>query len=218
MLKQRTTRTKLFFLTRLMLCWMFCPAILHAKQAQSHIKIHDSRTLDASEIYQYRLKKYQHTSSYKNFIQLQQSLAKLDMTADTYSALVISLFKQHQLEKAKLLLQSALKRFPNNATLRLLQAQLLIKHHQHKQALKQLLSASASITFANHLTYYAFIAALYLHDGKINLAKQLYIQLIKQQPNQAKWWKGLAICLAHSGNQVLAQQALGKANELANAQ
>ncbi|MDO2949924.1 tetratricopeptide repeat protein [Aeromonas simiae] len=115
------------------------------------------------------------------------------------------LYGQERYEEAQKSLLEGLRVHPAQADFRLLLARMAIAQQQPLQALDWLAGARPSI--AQNLDYYATWAALAQDAGHTAEARQLYLDLLHQRPDEGRWWLGLGIAEETLGNTAQALEA-----------
>ncbi|MDF2155625.1 tetratricopeptide repeat protein [Vibrio sp. CAU 1672] len=119
-------------------------------------------------------------------------------------------FGKGDTRKAYELLQAGIKSDPDNQTLRLALAQMLVKAGQPQAALSPLVYLPAN----PERDYIAMRAALAQKQKHNDIALESYQLLTEQEPENARWWLGLAIqqerALAFEDAIQAYQNALGK--------
>ncbi|WP_421183341.1 tetratricopeptide repeat protein [Aeromonas enteropelogenes] len=101
------------------------------------------------------------------------------------------LYGEGRLAEARQLLEEGLRLEPQQADFRLLLARLAISEGQRQQALGWL--AGYQPELAANLDYYATWAGLTQELGRNAEAADLYVKLLRQQPDQGRWWLGLGV-------------------------
>jgi Tfp pilus assembly protein PilF len=97
--------------------------------------------------------------------------------------------------KMEPVLRRALERYPNQPELTLYLARSLLAQQRLQEAADSLARAMQEDN-AEHL---GLLAALRQRQGLHGQASELYRRALKQKPNQANWYSGLAISLEHLG-------------------
>lgn len=115
------------------------------------------------------------------------------------------LYGQERYEEAQKSLLEGLRVHPAQADFRLLLARMAIAQQQSQQALDWLAGARPPI--AQNLDYYATWAALAQDGGHTAEARQLYLDLLHQRPDEGRWWLGLGIAEETLGNTAQALEA-----------
>ncbi|PJG58165.1 tetratricopeptide repeat protein [Aeromonas cavernicola] len=115
------------------------------------------------------------------------------------------LYGEGRLTEARQLLEEGLRLTPQQADFRLLLARLAISEAQLQQALSWL--AGYQPDLANNLDYYATWAGLSQELGLNAEAAALYVKLLRQQPDQGRWWLGLGVAEDGQGNRQRALDA-----------
>ena len=101
------------------------------------------------------------------------------------------LYSQDQSVRATAVLEEGILQFPQDADLRLMLARLLSQQNENNRALTIL---TPELTLAGKSTeFLGFRAALAEQVGAHQIAHDDYLQLSMQQPNESRWWLGLAV-------------------------
>jgi len=101
------------------------------------------------------------------------------------------LYGEGRLSEARQLLEEGIRLDPQQADFRLLLARLAISEGQQQQALGWLSGYQPDL--ASNLDYYATWAGLTQELGQNADAANLYVKLLRQQPDQGRWWLGLGV-------------------------
>ncbi|MEM0556409.1 MULTISPECIES: tetratricopeptide repeat protein [Aeromonas] len=101
------------------------------------------------------------------------------------------LYGEGRLTEARQLLEEGIRLDPQQADFRLLLARLAISEGLQQQALGWL--AGYQPDLASNLDYYATWAGLAQELGQNVEAANLYVKLLRQQPDQGRWWLGLGV-------------------------
>jgi MSHA biogenesis protein MshN len=101
------------------------------------------------------------------------------------------LYGEGRLTEARQLLEEGIQLDPQQADFRLLLARLAISEGLQQQALGWL--AGYQPDLASNLDYYATWAGLAQELGQNVEAANLYVKLLRQQPDQGRWWLGLGV-------------------------
>ena len=101
------------------------------------------------------------------------------------------LYGEGRLTEARQLLEEGIRLDPQQADFRLLLARLAISEGQQQQALGWLSGYQPDL--ASNLDYYATWAGLAQELGQNVEAANLYVKLLRQQPDQGRWWLGLGV-------------------------
>ena len=126
--------------------------------------------------------------------------------------LLIALFiEQHNYVQASHWLDQSEKRFPEKWSLRHLRARLLMLENHLEQALRQLQYHPPRMESAPD--YYGLMATLQQKLGFPEKALPLYQQLVLLQPQQGRWWVGIATTAASLKQKKVALDACRKALE-----
>ena len=101
------------------------------------------------------------------------------------------LYGEGRLTEAGQVLEEGLSLAPQQADFRLLLARVAIGAGDRPKALGWLSGLQPEI--ANNLDYYATWAGLAQELGQNAEAADLYVRLLRQQPDQGRWWLGLGV-------------------------
>ncbi|HEG4447775.1 MAG: MSHA fimbrial biogenesis protein MshN [Aeromonas hydrophila] len=101
------------------------------------------------------------------------------------------LYGEGRLSEASQLLEEGLRFDPEQADFRLLLARLAISGGDQLKALGWLTGHRPDL--ASNLDYYATWAGLSQELGQHAEAADLYVKLLRQQPDQGRWWLGLGV-------------------------
>ncbi|WP_336291479.1 tetratricopeptide repeat protein [Aeromonas dhakensis] len=101
------------------------------------------------------------------------------------------LYGEGRLSEASQLLEEGLRLDPGQADFRLLLARLAISGGEQRKALDWLTGYRPDL--ASNLDYYATWAGLSQELGQHAEAADLYVKLLRQQPDQGRWWLGLGV-------------------------
>lgn len=101
------------------------------------------------------------------------------------------LYGEGRLTEARQLLEEGIRLDPHQADFRLLLARLAISEGQQQQALGWLSGYQPDL--ASNMDYYATWAGLTQELGQNADAAALYVKLLRQQPDQGRWWLGLGV-------------------------
>ncbi|MFB2865410.1 tetratricopeptide repeat protein [Aeromonas sp. MdU4] len=101
------------------------------------------------------------------------------------------LYGEGRLTEARQLLEEGIRIEPQQADFRLLLARLAISEGQQQQALGWLSGYQPDL--ASNMDYYATWAGLTQELGQNADAANLYVKLLRQQPDQGRWWLGLGV-------------------------
>lgn len=138
----------------------------------------------------------------------EQFIALLRQTPDNEEArqqLAGLLYGQGRLAEASALLEDGVRRQPEQADFRLLLARLALAGGDKPRALDWL--GGAHPPLASNLDYYATWAGLRQELGQNAQAADLYVQLLRVQPDQGRWWLGLGIAEDGQGHSQRAKDA-----------
>lgn len=113
------------------------------------------------------------------------------------------LYGEGRLNEANQVLEEGLRLEPQQADFRLLLARVAISAGDRQKALDWL--AGYQPELAANLDYYATWAGLTQELGQNAKAADLYVRLLRQQPDQGRWWLGLGVAEDGQGHR---QQAL----------
>ncbi|WP_429079914.1 tetratricopeptide repeat protein [Aeromonas bivalvium] len=103
------------------------------------------------------------------------------------------------------LLEEGIRRQPDQADFRLLRARLALAEEDKRGALAWL--GGARPPLASNLDYYATWAGLSQELGQNAEAAELYVRLLRVQPDQGRWWLGLGIAEDGQGHGERARDA-----------
>ncbi|MGE6108692.1 tetratricopeptide repeat protein [Aeromonas sobria] len=137
-----------------------------------------------------------------------QYTALLRQTPDNEQArqqLAGLLYGQGRLAEASALLEEGIRRQPTQADFRLLRARLALAEEDKQGALAWL--GGAQPPLASNLDYYATWAGLSQELGHNAEAAELYVRLLRVQPDQGRWWLGLGIAEDGQGHGQRAKDA-----------
>ena len=115
------------------------------------------------------------------------------------------LYGEGRLTEARQLLEEGIRLEPQQADFRLLLARLAISEGQQQQALDWLSGYQPEL--ASNMDYYATWAGLTQELGHNGEAAALYVKLLRQQPDQGRWWLGLGVAEDGQGNSLRALDA-----------
>lgn len=101
------------------------------------------------------------------------------------------LYGEGRLSEASELLEEGIRLDPAQADFRLLLARLAISGGDQLKALGWLTGYQPDL--ATNLDYYATWAGLTQELGRNAEAADLYVKLLRQQPDQGRWWLGLGV-------------------------
>ncbi|MFQ2763404.1 tetratricopeptide repeat protein [Aeromonas caviae] len=115
------------------------------------------------------------------------------------------LYGAGRLTEAALVLEEGLRLDPAQADLRLLLARVAISGGDRQKALDWLTGYQPDI--ASNLDYYATWAGLAQELGQPVQASEMYVRLLRQQPDQGRWWLGLGVAEDGQGHRQRALDA-----------
>ncbi len=150
-----------------------------------------------------------------NISAIQALTSLVDLQPENYAAskkLAAMLFAQGRLAQAEQTLLNALAISSEYPDLRLMLARLYFQQDQADRALTTLNGAEVSAEL--YPEYIAFRASLAESGGHFSQARHDYQTLAVSQPNEAKWWLGLAISDERVGNKEAALQSYNRAKAL----
>ncbi|MEN9583565.1 MAG: hypothetical protein RLZZ616_571 [Pseudomonadota bacterium] len=101
------------------------------------------------------------------------------------------LYGEGRLSEATQLLEEGIRLDPEQADFRLLLARLAISSGDQLKALGWLTGYKPDL--ASNLDYYATWAGVTQELGRNAEAAELYVTLLRQQPDQGRWWLGLGV-------------------------
>ena len=119
------------------------------------------------------------------------------------------LYGEGRLTEASQVLEEGLRLDPEQADLRLLLARVAIGGGDRQKALDWLTGYQPDL--AANLDYYATWAGLAQELGQPAQASELYVKLLRQQPDQGRWWLGLGVAEDGQGHRQRALDAYGNA-------
>ncbi|WP_429100635.1 tetratricopeptide repeat protein [Aeromonas rivipollensis] len=115
------------------------------------------------------------------------------------------LYGEGRLTEASQVLEEGLRLDPAQADLRLLLARVAISGGDRQKALDWLTGYQPDL--AGNLDYYATWAGLAQELGQPAQASELYVKLLRQQPDQGRWWLGLGVAEDGQGHRQRALDA-----------
>jgi len=115
------------------------------------------------------------------------------------------LYGAGRLTEAAQVLEEGLRLDPAQADLRLLLARVAISGGDRQKALDWLTGYQPDI--ASNLDYYATWAGLAQELGQPVQASEMYVRLLRQQPDQGSWWLGLGVAEDGQGHRQRALDA-----------
>lgn len=115
------------------------------------------------------------------------------------------LYGAGRLTEAAQVLEEGLRLDPAQADLRLLLARVAISGGERQKALDWLTGYQPDI--ASNLDYYATWAGLAQELGQPVQASEMYVRLLRQQPDQGRWWLGLGVAEDGQGHRQRALDA-----------
>ncbi|WP_439836011.1 tetratricopeptide repeat protein [Aeromonas caviae] len=115
------------------------------------------------------------------------------------------LYGAGRLTEAAQVLEEGLRLDPAQADLRLLLARVAISGGDRQKALDWLTGYQPDI--ASNLDYYATWAGLAQELGQLVQASEMYVRLLRQQPDQGRWWLGLGVAEDGQGHRQRALDA-----------
>ncbi|WP_310598182.1 tetratricopeptide repeat protein [Aeromonas aquatica] len=101
------------------------------------------------------------------------------------------LYGEGRLTEAGQVLEEGLRLAPQQADFRLLLARVAIGEGDRQKALGWLTGYQPEL--ASNMDYYATWAGLTQELGQNAQAAELYVKLLRQQPDQGRWWLGLGV-------------------------
>ena len=119
------------------------------------------------------------------------------------------LYGEGRLTEASQVLEEGLRLDPTQADLRLLLARVAISGGDRQKALDWLTGYQPDL--AANLDYYATWAGLAQELGQPAQASELYVKLLRQQPDQGRWWLRLGVAEDGQGHRQRALDAYGNA-------
>jgi tetratricopeptide (TPR) repeat protein len=131
--------------------------------------------------------------------------------------IALDLISQHELNKAKQILEKEVRKYPLFEEARVALAEIYLNQNQSQQALTVLTFMNITdASIADHVDYYTVLAESYRQSGNYNEAVKTYQALLNFGPDNAVWWTGLGLCLEEMGRKNDAQSAYLKAQSLGN--
>ncbi|MGN7511822.1 tetratricopeptide repeat protein [Aeromonas salmonicida] len=115
------------------------------------------------------------------------------------------LYGEGRLSEAGQLLEEGIRLDPAQADFRLLLARLAISGGDQLKALGWLTGYQPDL--ASNLDYYATWAGLTQELGRNAEAAEIYVKLLRQQPDQGRWWLGLGVAEDGQGHSLRALDA-----------
>ncbi|MFM4980912.1 tetratricopeptide repeat protein [Aeromonas caviae] len=115
------------------------------------------------------------------------------------------LYGAGRLTEAAQVLEEGLRLDPAQADLRLLLARVAISGGDRQKALDWLTGYQPDI--ASNLDYYTTWAGLAQELGQPVQASEMYVRLLRQQPDQGRWWLGLGVAEDGQGHRQRALDA-----------
>lgn len=159
--------------------------------------------------YQRAMQIYTQGNANLSVVMLTEILAKDPSYSPARESLATLLIEQKNFDKALDIIQTGLQQRPFYPQYVQLKARILVDQKKIAQALNLLLIAPPSLK--SYPDYHAFIAALYQQQGKSELARQIYEDLLELQPMNGIWLMGLGIAYEKLGNHNQAANAFLKA-------
>jgi tetratricopeptide (TPR) repeat protein len=143
---------------------------------------------------------------------LKNLLLKFPTHVKAREYLVTLLFQQGNKFEADQFVKAGLKEQPNALSLIKLQARIFVDEGKLNQAVSLLEKTAPELSIDPD--YHAFIAAIYQRQGRVDLAENIYKQLVTLQPENPNWWVGLGVALDTLGNQAQALEAYSNADNI----
>lgn len=129
--------------------------------------------------------------------------------SDARTSLAALLIDQGHSSQAEKIVEDGLILNPDDIRLIELKSRVLVLSGKIHQALALLQSVSPPID--DNTDYYANIAALHARLNQDEFAMRIYRQLLNINPENSRWWFGLALSFDKQGKQSLAMEAYNKA-------
>jgi len=121
----------------------------------------------------------------------------------------VLMFESHRLDEARTLLGDGLAQGPQDPTLVLLMARLLVESGEHASALQWLDTLAAPGAEALGLR-----AGILVQQGRVAQALPAYEAAVRLAPEHAPWWLGLGLALDAQGRAAEARLAFQRARAL----
>lgn len=151
-------------------------------------------------------------------IQLLTQLIQLEPTnVRAYKKLSAVLYSQNQTIRAISVLEDGIGVSPQDADLRLMLARLLSQQNEEERALT--IVTPEFVLSGQSSEFLSFRAALAEKLGAHNIAYSDYLQLSAEQPDESRWWLGLAVSsdrIARNQMAIEAYQRVIVLNQLSN--
>jgi MSHA biogenesis protein MshN len=147
---------------------------------------------------------------------LELILTRIPNSIDAREYLAGLYLSHADLPQAYDILDEGLRLEPHNLRLSTMKARLLIEQGQYREALSLLEQFNPKIDKAPE--YYALLAAVFQHLGRIRDAGSVYQELIKHDPLEGQYWLGLAVSLEHKNSIQQAIEAYKRASHSDNVQ
>jgi MSHA biogenesis protein MshN len=128
---------------------------------------------------------------------------------DARQTLVTLLLTNDRLAEAEALVRQGIAQHPEHAPFENLIAHILARQGKYKEAIKMMNKANPKM--AAKPDYYAYLAALYQHDGQYMMAAELYHDLVRMDDQNGVWWLGLGLALESAGKNNAALEAFNHA-------
>lgn len=122
------------------------------------------------------------------------------------------LFASGNHQQASSVLTEGIALNPDDSSMRMMQARLLFRNEQAPQALSLLQAHPAGLLLDDE--YLSFRAALAEKQADYTQSKNDYQVLLQRQPNNARWWLGLAVSHDKQGQQKQANDAYQRVRSL----
>ncbi|MDM7859144.1 tetratricopeptide repeat protein [Alteromonas sp. ASW11-36] len=146
---------------------------------------------------------------------LEQLIVQEPTNTAARKKLAALLFAQGQVVRARVVLDAGVQLYPQDASMRLMLARLL-EQQQQTQAAFAILNPEGTLTSIN-AEYLGVRAAMADQLGEYAIAFEDYMRLTQLQPEQARWWLGLAISserVGASAQALAAYQQAASMNQL----
>ncbi len=143
---------------------------------------------------------------------IQKMQAILDANPEhlvTRSDLMTLYFERRDYNNLQLLLNDALQMNPQYPPFIMMQARLFMLQKENDQAL--LIMGTISPDIKQYPDFYAILGTLEQQAGNYQVAAQTYLELIRIEPSEGRWWLGYGLALEALGKRNIALQAYEKA-------
>ncbi len=130
---------------------------------------------------------------------LQRAITMAGATPVQWHQLAVGYLQARQLAAACRVVDSGCQQYPNDVSLRVLQARLLLETGNKHQALAALQLIEPAPVVATASAYYALLATVQQQSGDYLAAQKNYALLTGTFPQRGEWWIGRAICADQLG-------------------